>query len=1015
MKIQRHATLALAWAVIMLSAPVFGLSWPVGDEEQVKAWEGSITLPTYTLPQEQDPNPHYAWFGEGESYYPYTTMDLLGVEIEEVVWRAYFLENEYLKITCLPDIGGRVYSVLDKSTGEEMFYKNEVIKPGLYAMRGAWISGGIEWNIGPRSHGVTSYSAVDVATQQHEDGSASLIIGGTDQSQRIEWQVRITLHPGRAYMDEQILLYNPTDSIQTYYFWNNTAFPEKEGTRFIFPMSLGTDHHGREYFNWPTHEGRDMTWLKTYQGSASIFSYNCVFDFFGGYNAVDDRGVVQYGDHHLIGGKKAWTFGRGHHGIVAQQSLTDDATRYIEIQSGPLPTQSDLGVLFPYQGRHWQEWWYPVHGLGEGFEYATREVALQTERTTDSLTVRAIATGEYPDATLIVSQEGKILQKTPVDLSPEEANVIILDPTNDPIRIELSDRTGEILAAYTSPLPIPAETAPERGGDAKETSEWHYLQGVDEIRGGNFGKARDQLAKSLEIDPNFTESRIALAALEIEAARPDQAINHAEMALKRDIHAAWASYFKAVALMQKSWQSAGNVEDLGKDLDAAYQAAHNAAQEREIEPLGLDLVGRVYLLRGNPARALDCFNEAHARDPLNKKIRLHQAAALYEAGDVEAMRKAARQLRADYPIDLLPAALLMFGGEVEPARFAEQVLKSSGEPEYELLESCLELAELGMIEEARQMVWTAVTADDSPLADRLLPHFYLMHFGRLLGDSSQEAQRWQTIESPEINEVFPSRAEALPILRSATEHNPEDGHAYLALGNLYGGLEWQDEAVAAWQAALELDPQLSPAARNLGKVHWKVEKNLEQAAEYYLQAIEHAPLDQTLYRDAGQILLALNRPEQAIEVLESRPTGIAQRADAIFTLARAYIAAEQYDSVLQMFSQAGFSNWENDRTPHNLFVRAHMERGIDRYEQGNYAGALEDFQAALTYPERLGVGRPPQPTEAWQLYWSGQAYEQLDRPEKAREAYQQALDQVERGDRQKDFQQKSRDALDALD
>ena len=136
---------------------------------QVKAWEGTITIPTYGW--EDDVNPKF-WAMEAGAKgattvkasitYPYNMQDHLSRKLEKVTYKAIFLENEYLKITCLPELGGRLHSVFDKTSNQEAFHKNEVIKPSMIAMRGGFISGGIEWNAGPQVHTVTILSPVDV-------------------------------------------------------------------------------------------------------------------------------------------------------------------------------------------------------------------------------------------------------------------------------------------------------------------------------------------------------------------------------------------------------------------------------------------------------------------------------------------------------------------------------------------------------------------------------------------------------------------------------------------------------------------------------------------------------------------------------------------------------------------------------------------------------------------------------------------------------------------------------------
>ncbi len=235
----------------------------------VRAWEGEVTIPTYVW--QEDINPTFWALGGGSKLsttvrgsiiYPYVMQDQLLREKVERTYKALFLENEYLKVTCLPELGGRLLSVLDKTQGAEMFYRNHVVKPGMIAMRGAWISGGVEWNAGPHGHTVTAVSPVDVKAGTRDDGSAYLLISNQEKLFRTRWTVRVTLHPGRAFLDEQICISNPTDGMHPYYFWNCTAFPNRPGTRFIYPMSLGTDHNAREFFHWPIDKGRDLTWLE---------------------------------------------------------------------------------------------------------------------------------------------------------------------------------------------------------------------------------------------------------------------------------------------------------------------------------------------------------------------------------------------------------------------------------------------------------------------------------------------------------------------------------------------------------------------------------------------------------------------------------------------------------------------------------------------------------------------------------------------------------------------------------
>lgn len=304
---------------------------PTPSWAKAKAWEGTITIPTYGWIEDLNPKfwaledrVKFSTTVKGAIVYPYPMQDHLFRTLENRTYRALFLENEYLKVTCLPELGGRLHSVLDKTTGQEMFHLNRVIKPSMIAMRGAFISGGVEWNAGPQVHTVTILSPVDAVVGMGDDGAPYLEVSNLEETLRTRWTVRVTLPPGRAYLDEQIRIFNPVDAINPYYFWNCTAFSAKAGTRFIYPMTLGTDHNGDRFFNWPIHEGKDLSWLKNYERSASVFAVDCVFDFFGAYDVDADRGVVQVADHYALSGKKAWTWGTWDFGFVSQDNLTDD-------------------------------------------------------------------------------------------------------------------------------------------------------------------------------------------------------------------------------------------------------------------------------------------------------------------------------------------------------------------------------------------------------------------------------------------------------------------------------------------------------------------------------------------------------------------------------------------------------------------------------------------------------------------------------------------------------------------
>jgi len=997
-------------SITRIAAVVIGLCISSPGWAKVKAWEGTITIPTYGWAE--DVNPKF-WALEdriklsttvkGAIVYPYTMQDHLYRVREDRTYKALFLENEYLKVTCLPELGGRLHSVFDKTRGEETFHLNNVIKPSMIAMRGAFISGGVEWNAGPQVHTVTILSAVDALVGTNSDGSAYLEVSNLEKTLRTRWTVRVTLRPDKAYLDEQIRITNPVDAVNPYYFWNCTAFPCRQGTRFIYPMTLGTDHYGVTFFHWPINEGRDLSWLKNYETWASIFSVDCVFDFFGGYDVDADRGVVQVANHYELSGKKAWTWGQWDFGLVSQKNLTDDDGPYIEIQSGPLPTQSDYGMLAPRQEVAWREWWYPVHGLGEGFEFATKDVAVQTVRSGNELQLRILTTGKFPKASCVLAQDGKELLTKQLNLSPDDPQTVVLSPRPDgPVDVSIRTRRGTSLACFTTPLPIPKTNPPVRAAwadkpDAELTIEEKHLRAQKLDLAMSRKKAREGYEAVLADDPGYGPSLRALAILDTEAALYDDAIGRLQRAVQRDPGDGLAWYFLGVNRLRTH------------DAKEALGCARRASLCSDVRALALDLAGRAHAALGEKQAAVEAFQEAVTLTPKDGTAKDHLLVALYAAGDTTSAFKQAQEAVSRRPTDLTPRVILALKGPKDTDAFVEEVGDFVGEEDFEMLETSLLFAGLGLVNEAAKLL-SAVSVDAVPPPERSpLPMYYLAWFTK----GTPAAEMWlKRAATTHKDCVFPSRPEELEVLGYAVRANPEDAWGHLHIGNLYAHLGRPAEAVGHWQRAVELNRSLSVAWRNLGLYAWAEENDLAKAAALYRKAIDARPKDQTLYRDLGEILITQGSRPEAIKLLESTPADKLRRADVIILLAQAYLDENRYDDTINLLeSTPYFVNWEGQTITWDLYHRAHMARGKTRFDSTDFAGALADFRAALAYPENIGVGRSNKPQEAAAQYWKGRSLQSLGRLEDAKSAWREGAAGAEGSEDQNKHRDLCREAL----
>jgi len=984
-----------------------------GAWAKVKAWEGTVTIPTYGW--QDDVNPKlwalesevkFSTTVKGSIVYPYPMQDHLSRTKADRTYKALFLENEYLKVTCLPELGGRLHSVLDKTEGKEMFHLNDVIKPGMIAMRGAWISGGVEWNAGPQGHTVTILSPVDGLIGQNADGSAYLEINNLEKTQRTQWTVRVTLHPGKAFLDEQIRIFNPEDAVSPYYFWNCTAFPCRDGTRFIYPMTLGTDHNGVKFFSWPIDEGKDMSWLKNYETSSSVFSVNCVFDFFGAYDVDADRGIVQVADHHELSGKKAWTWGTWDFGLVSQENLTDNDGPYIEVQSGPLPTQSDYGMLLPRQVVSWREYWYPVHGLGDGFEYATEDLAIRTVREAGNLDLRILATSPFPGSVCTVRQAGRDLLKKTLNLTPENPQVVtVRSAERSPLDVTITNKKGQVLASFATPLPIPKTPRPEPSRlmtkpDEQLSLEEKFLRGRKHDLATNRRKAREYYDKALAQDSGYSPALQALAVLDIEAGLYQKAAERLEKALARDDADGVSWYFLGVCKLRLS--------DQKQALDCAYKAVRCLGSAS----LGHDLAGRAYMRQGDHEKAVLAFREAVRLNPADAKAMNHLLLALYATGNAKAAQDCAEARTAQAPTDLIPRAALALLKKSQIGVFASEARAFVGEDDFQMFEAALDFADVGLMNEAEKLL-LAVCVEAVPQSERSpLPIYYLAYFASLQNDATKARSYLAQAATMRRDFVFPSQPEAVEIFEYATRSNPNDALAHLHLGNLYAHLDRLDKAREHWQRAADLDSSLSIAFRNLALYAWAAEEDFSKAEQLYRKAMTARPKDQTLYRDLADVLLAAKKRPEAIKVLESTPFEGLRRADIIIMLAQAYCDEQRYDEVIDLLeSTPYFVNWEGQSITWDLFHKAHLERGRKRFENKEFAGALQDIEASLTYPENIGVGRSNRPQEAAAQYWRGKSLEALGRLQEAKSAWKEGAAGRSGSDEQNKHRELCKEAL----
>src|SRR5271155_2887422 len=476
---------------------------PTSESGPVKVWEECVTMRTYT-PARPDRNPLFlekrVYQGSSGRVYPLPVIDCIETEPREQAWKAVHLENEFLRIMVMPEIGGRVHVGLDKRNGYDFFYRQNVIKPALVGLAGPWISGGVEFNW-PQHHRPATFLPVEVAIERDEDGSVTVWCSDHDPITRMKGMHGICLRPACAYLELKVRLSNRTWDTQTFLWWANLAtrvhahyesfFPHD--VRYVadhakravteFPHSLGVYYgipygeralHGVPADEMPnnfvpdgSYPANDLRWYANIPVPTSYMVANSREDFFGGYDHAARAGVVHVGNHHIAPGKKQWTWGNHEFGYAWDRSLTDADGPYIELMAGVYTdNQPDFSFLAPGGTKSFSQFWYPIRETGIP-DTANLHAALRVTHEGEKAQVHLTVTHEITDATLrLTSADLKLSTWTGI-LRPESPAHISLElPSNvDAWVLELKSG-DEVLLRYApseiSPAPAPVQAIEPR-------------------------------------------------------------------------------------------------------------------------------------------------------------------------------------------------------------------------------------------------------------------------------------------------------------------------------------------------------------------------------------------------------------------------------------------------------------------------------------------------------------------------------------------------------------------------
>ena len=982
-------------AVVLLNLPFLVLS----GQQPVKAGEESLVIPTYQV-KSADVNPMFfkgdVYQGASKVIYPYALMDNLGNEKSDKQYKALYLENEYIKIYVLPELGGKLYDGLDKTDGYHFFYRNHVIKPANIGMLGAWLSGGIEWCV-IHHHRASTFLPVDHYTTDNTDGSKTIWIGETEPRQRMRWIIGITSFPGKSYIEAKVKIFNRMPETNTFLYWANVATYANPNYRAIFPPStdFAVYHAKNAFAHWPFSNelyngvdytrGVDISWWKNHPEPISFFAYDLKENFMGGYDYGKNAGTVHVGDHNVVKGAKLWEWGPSEYAQMWDKVLTDSDGPYAEIMVGAFSdNQPDYSWIRPYESKTFRQYWYPVKDIG-GFRNANLEGAVNLEMIgDDQVKYGFYVTGVKPDCRIVLTGDGKVLNEDVKSLDPANSFVktvkVAKGSVETSFRATLYDKTGRELLSYQPkarirPDSLPPVVQPPPPPSAIKTVEELYLTGQ-----------RIQQFHNPTVDP--------LVYME-EALKRDPAESRVNTwmgnyAVKRGMFEAAANYYRlAIRRISHDYTRPADCEaffGLGLALKAmgVYPAAidslYRATWDYAWYSASYYQLACISVLQNDLARALEQVNRSLQTNSINDQAIALKASVLRNLGKTEeaviVLDSAWKKDPLDFRLGYEHVLCLRSLNRTDEAKKEETDLKTRMRGAvWSWLELADDYIQAGFNHEATLVL---ESYRDDEVKDGIDPmvNYTLAWLYEKDGKTAKMNESLDAAAAHSTDYCFPYMNGSIPVLEMAIEKRPGDARALYYLGNLLYDKQPQ-LAMNCWERSVQVDPSLAIAWRNLGWGSWYSGNDVARAIACYEKAVRLKPDDPVYFCELDKMYEKNNTDiKTRLEMIESHKSAVALRDDAFLRQVRLLILAGRNAEACDALAGRHFHVREGDEHMHDVHMDAQLLLGIGYLNSGKKTDAIAAFNRALEYPENQQAGKPlNEPRWAQINYYLGLAWQ----------------------------------------
>jgi tetratricopeptide (TPR) repeat protein len=954
--------------------------------KKVNVWKEIVTIPTYEVGKPEK-NPVFiekrVYQGSSGSVYPYPVIEKIADEKIDKEYQAVYLENDFVKIMILPELGGRVQMAYDKTKQRHFVYYNQVIKPALVGLTGPWISGGIEFNW-PQHHRPSTFDPVDFSIEKHADGSATIWCSELERMFRTKGMAGFTLYPDKAYLEISAKLYNRTSFPQTFLWWANPAVKVNDDYQSVFPPDVNAvfDHGKRDVSSFPIAKGTyykvdyspgtDISRYKNIPVPTSYMAITSKYNFVGGYENDSKGGLLHVANHHVSPGKKQWTWGHGDFGQAWDRNLTDEDGPYIELMCGVYTdNQPDFSWLMPGEQKDFVQYFMPYRDLGI-VKNATKNAMVNLEKEGDTLVVKTYTTGIYPGAKIALKKDTALLLEDRYDASPEtsyEKAIGFTADTLEGLSITVTDIKGNILVDWQwegeNENDIPEPAKPALAPKEVENNEQLFLTGLhlEQYRHATYSPL-DYYREALRRDPGDVRCNNAIGLWLMRKAKFEAAEPYFRAAIKTLTQRNpnpydGEPYFNLGLCLEYQDKNT-------EAYDAFYKATWNAAWQNS----GYFNVAQLDAVKGDYTLALEHINKAIAKNTQDHKALHLKLILLRQLGQTEkAMLLADAFLEEDHFNYGVLYEKYLLSGNTADLEYLNSLIRQNI---HNYIEYALDYAAAGFYDEAINLLTEGISqGSDYPMA-----WYYLGWFSERSGNTvkAKEAYAKGAVANPEY--CFPNQVEAVLALTAATDNNPNDAKALYYLGNFWYAARQYDDAIACWEQSATVDETFPTVQRNLALAYYNKLGKEEQALERLEKAFALDRTDARILMELDQLYKRLNKDlVYRLAFLEEYLELVIQRDDVYLERIVIYNLLGKHEKALTLLQNRIFHPWEGgEGKVTGQYVTALTELAKQQITAGNYSEAIDYLEQAQVYPDNLGEGKLSGAQENDIFYWLGVAH-----------------------------------------